>query len=120
MIEQKTTSPERAPWSADEVDLSFRLAFSSSRLSESTSSSDKPDAGGGATGQGGGGPGRFGTAPLPLVTIGTVAEPLATVGPAGRFASDEPSPLEHAIHEQAYSRYREAMSGLVPPEAPLG
>ncbi|GIE96427.1 hypothetical protein Ari01nite_38920 [Paractinoplanes rishiriensis] len=36
-----------------------------------------------------------GTAPLPFVTIGTLAEPfaagLAAPGPAGRFASDEPS-----------------------------
>src|SRR5689334_3651155 len=39
----------------------------------------------------GGCPGRLGAAPLPLVTIGTVAEPLATAGPAGRFGSDEPS-----------------------------
>src|SRR5689334_19110472 len=30
----------------------------------------------------GAGPGREGAAPLPLVTIGTVAEPLATAGPA--------------------------------------
>src|ERR1700760_4403017 len=30
-----------------------------------------------------------GAAPLPLVTIGTVAEPLAIDGPPGRFPSDE-------------------------------
>src|SRR5689334_6769142 len=35
--------------------------------------------------------GREGAAPLPLVTMGTVAEPLATPGPPGRFPSDEPS-----------------------------
>jgi RNA polymerase sigma factor (sigma-70 family) len=35
------------------------------------------------------------------------------------FKSDEPSPLEHAIHEQAYARYREAMSGLKPREREL-
>src|SRR3954463_9997812 len=46
---------------------------------------------GGRCGAAGGGVtvGRDGAAPLPLVTIGTVAEPLATPGPPGRFASDE-------------------------------
>jgi hypothetical protein len=32
-----------------------------------------------------------GEPPLPLVTIGTVADPFATAGPAGRLGSDEPS-----------------------------
>jgi RNA polymerase sigma-70 factor (ECF subfamily) len=35
------------------------------------------------------------------------------------FASDEPSPLEHAIHGQAYARYRAAMNSLKPREREL-
>ena len=43
----------------------------------------------------------------------------ATVELPDDFASEEPSPLEHAIHEEAYARYREAMSGLKPREREL-
>jgi RNA polymerase sigma-70 factor, ECF subfamily len=35
------------------------------------------------------------------------------------FASEEPSPLEQAIHEQAYARYREAINALKPKEREL-
>lgn len=35
------------------------------------------------------------------------------------FASDEPSPLEQAIHNEAYARYRAAMRGLKPREREL-
>jgi RNA polymerase sigma-70 factor, ECF subfamily len=43
----------------------------------------------------------------------------ATVALPEDFASEEPSPLEHAIHEQAYARYRDALSGLKPREREL-
>ena len=36
----------------------------------------------------------------------------ATVELPADFASEEPSPLEHAIHEQAYARYRDALGSL--------
>ena len=35
------------------------------------------------------------------------------------FASEEPSPLEHAIHEEAYARYRTALDSLKPREREL-
>ena len=43
----------------------------------------------------------------------------ATVALPDDFASEEPSPLEHAIHEQAYTRYRDAMNTLKPKEREL-
>ena len=35
------------------------------------------------------------------------------------FASEQPSPLEHAIHEEAYARYRTALGSLKPREREL-
>ncbi len=35
------------------------------------------------------------------------------------FASEQPSPLEHAIHEEAYARYRTALDSLKPREREL-
>ena len=35
------------------------------------------------------------------------------------YASEQPSPLEHAIHEQAYARYRTALETLRPREREL-
>jgi RNA polymerase sigma factor (sigma-70 family) len=35
------------------------------------------------------------------------------------FASEQPSPLEHAIHEEAYGRYRTALDSLKPREREL-
>lgn len=43
----------------------------------------------------------------------------ATVELPDDFASEQPSPLDHAIHGQAYARYREAMNTLKPREREL-
>ncbi len=43
----------------------------------------------------------------------------ATVELHEDFASEQPSPLEHAIHEEAYARYRTALDSLKPREREL-